>query len=108
MAKNSMKPWFLTWISGFFAVPALLHIVRMAFQLEVIIGGFKVPMVWSNAIIAASIITSAAFLLAAAQNHSKIEVAEKKTIKPKKLVQKKPVVGAYGSEDFEGEDSIIE
>lgn len=105
MIGSSTKSWFLTWLAGFFAFPAFLHIFRMAFQLDLVVGGFAVPMVWSTAIIAISIIISVALLLAAVQENGKEreDVVEPREVLP---VEKKPADRSYGSENFEGEDSM--
>ena len=113
MKDFSIKPWLLTWLSGFFAFPALLHVLRMSFQFDLLVGGIEIPMVWSTVIIAASWVVSVAFLLAAAQRYSRAADERAEAEKPaepaeKKHLVKKPLIREYGSEDFSGEDSYIE
>ena len=106
MKENPMKFSVLVWFAGFFAFPAFLHIIRMSFQLDLAVGGLEIPMKWSTVVIGLSIIISAAFLLAAAQ---KCTQEEEEVVEPEKppSAGKKPVINRpYGSENFEGEDSI--
>ncbi|MGK0184177.1 MAG: hypothetical protein ACI9YB_003502 [Halioglobus sp.] len=101
-----MKPWFLTWFSGFFAFIAFLHVFRMSLQLDLMVEGVEIPMMWSAVVIAVSIIISVALLLAAAQTCNQ-EVKDVVPPETPSVVEDKPVVDrGYGSDNFEGEDSI--
>jgi len=54
--------WWATWLSGFFGIAGVLHLVRWAFKVPVAVGDASVPVPASLAIGVALLLISAGLL----------------------------------------------
>ncbi len=51
MSKSAERSVMTVWFSGFFGLAALVHLVRLLFQVPLVLGGRSVPMAVSVIIV---------------------------------------------------------
>lgn len=59
--------WWATWVSGFFGIFGLLHLIRLFVPFRLVVGEYEVPIKVTVAAGIISLVISAGFLLIEAQ-----------------------------------------
>ncbi len=68
--------WWATWLSGFFGIAGLLHLLRLAAPFELSIAGFDVPLPVTAGAGAACLMLSAGLLLLEVRRERRKRAAE--------------------------------